>query len=755
MATLKKFSAWLISAVMLLTNLCFSEINTAGAYSENISVYGQDDGAILYDADTEELFVSRTMQEIADEYSAALYAIESYDNSDNSTWYSSVPSFGGYYDPGMITTDTHEAMIAMTNFYRWLIGVQPVTGNMEDTPALQACALIRNYDFNHFVRDEYKPADMPDELWAYGAEVNHSILASGYTPQGSITGWMNEGYLIESDTWESIGHRATLTKMSLSQIAFGHCGNITAGVGVKYKNDRVLPFTSFPSPGYMPSDLLNPLLSAWSIELNPDVLYLDDTYDAQVTITNLNTGETFTRSADEETLILSFGCITFKQPDDFGENGYTDSYKVELTGIYDYDTDEPAKISYTVKFFSLNDCRQTAVTSVDTCMKYMIGPDMMNGIGLDIIAAILPDEVSVLADNGQLFTAPVNNEWIVDTANNCFVNSASVSNLPSRVSDPNGLLQYITIPFEEKTGMTAEYDTLDIVPSVVDAGGRVSIAAYRTSISTDTVHIFKLIDNPDGSQSSKLIFDSNDHPTGDSSVTEGFTIESASAEDNGRYMSVYFNKAWLEDRHLISVYVSNYVSQLTVNGAETTTTESTTTTTETTTESTTTTTETTTESTTTTTQTTTESTTTTTQTTTESTTTTTETTTESTATTTETTTESTATTTETTTESTATTTETTTESTATTTETTVSIYQPITSSNNTTVDDILLGDINLDGEVSILDIVKFSKYNTSIVNLNETQRHAADCNCDSKIDFNDLIILMRYVIRLTEDYEIK
>jgi hypothetical protein len=287
--------------------------------------------------------------------------------------------------------------------------------------------------------------------------------------------------------------------------------------------------------------------------------------------------------------------------------------------------------------------------------------------------------------------------------------------------------------------MTAEYDTLDIVPSVVDAGGRVNIAAYRTSISTDTVHIFKLIDNPDGSQSSELIFDSNDHLTGDGSVTEGFTIESASAEDNGSYMSVYFNNAWLNDRQLISVYVSNYVSRLTVNGGETTTT----------TESTTTTTETTTESTTTTTETSTESTTTTTETSTESTTTTTETSTESTTTTTETSTESTTTTTETSTESTTTTTETSTSIPSITTTTLTS--QTTNSSTDIDVNDVLLGDINLDGVVSILDIIKFTKYSTSIVNFNETQRHAADCNCDNNINFDDLIILVRYITVLAAE----
>ena len=710
MNAIKKITVWLVVSVMLITNICFSEA---------VVVYGEEE-AILYDADTEEIFSSRTMQEVADKYSEAIYGIEEYDNEDNNTWYSEVPSFGGSYNAGMIKETTHEAMISMVNFYRWLIGVNDLEGNMESTPDLQACALVRNYDYNHVVKDEFKPADMPYDLWEYGANVEHTILANGFTPQGAVTGWMNEGYLIESDTWESIGHRATLTKMSLSQMAFGYSGNIAAGVGVKYRNDRTLPFTAFPTPGFMPSDLLNPLVSAWSIELNPDILYLDDTYDAVVTITNMRTGEQFVRTAYDETLILSYSCITFKQPEDYSEDGYKDSYKVELTGVYDYYTDEPAKLSYTVNFFNLDDCRQTIVTSVDTCMKYMIGPDMMNAAGLECIAAILPSEVSVLADNGQLFSAPVDSPWIVDEVNKCFVNSASVSNLPSRVSDPDGFMKEITIPFEEKTGMTAEYDTLDIVPSVVDAGGKVSIAAYRTSISTDTVYIYKLIDLPNGTQTCEKVFDSQDHPTGDSSVTEGFTIDSASAEDDGRYMSVYFNKSWLDERYPVSVYVSNAVSCLTVKGADTTTTESATTTSTTTTETTTTTTETTTSTTTT-----------------ETTTTTTETTTSIT------TTETTTTTTETTTST------TTTETTTTTTETTT--IPPMTTYTSAEMSCFMIGDIDVDGDVTLLDLVKFSKYNTEIVELNATQMKAADCTLDGIVDYNDLILLMRYLVGLVDE----
>ena len=63
----------------------------------------------------------------------------------------------------------------------------------------------------------------------------------------------------------------------------------------------------------------------------------------------------------------------------------------------------------------------------------------------------------------------------------------------------------------------------------------------------------------------------------------------------------------------------------------------------------------------------------------------------------------------------------------------------------------MIGDIDVDGDVTLLDLVKFSKYNTEIVELNATQMKAADCTLDGIVDYNDLILLMRYLVGLVDE----
>ncbi|MGN0591675.1 MAG: dockerin type I domain-containing protein [Ruminococcus sp.] len=547
-----------------LTAIVFMMLQMITLLIKGISVGAAD--TVVYDAQEIPAFADRTIQEVSDQYSAALYAGESYVNYDSSTWYVREPSFEAPYDAGEITQDTHTTMVAMTDFFRWLMGNRPLLKESQHSEQLQAGALVRNYHFSHSVDASYKPGDMSDTLWQYGADCEHNILAGGYTPQGSIGGWMNEGYSVEYESWGTIGHRAMMMDMYLSDIQYGFSGTVAIGDTVSRENQPNAPFAAYPAPGYMPSSLVNPTTCAWSVQLDRDVMEVDDVYDVTVTITNLNTGETWTRIADDETLMSSYGCLAFVQPMDYGSGGYTDSYEVVLDGLLDAATGAAAEIRYTVKFFDITEYAMSRVDEVNFRMEYGIGPKMMNEADLKKIAAILPREIPVHAENDHIFYVPVTGDWQVDLQNSCFVNSGDVSALPERIQDYEGMLQRITIPFVQKTGYTAEYDTLDIIPSQVDSGSRVSLSVYRTNISTDTVHIFKLRQKADGSYTAVKTFDSADYEDGSEEVQEGYVIESACAADGGEYLSVYFNQSWIDGGYTVSVFVSNMVSTLKVKG---------------------------------------------------------------------------------------------------------------------------------------------------------------------------------------------
>lgn len=586
MSKSRKIKSQLIAAVMLITSMCNlmgSSVSAEEASMESTEIYTDwGENVTLFNADNYEIFNSRTMQDIANKYSEALYAAEGYKDSDPSTWYSEMPSFEYPYDPGMINEDTRETIMAMTNFYRWLMGLNPVAENTEKLEQLQTGAMIRNFDYNHFVRDEFKPEDMSAELWETGAKDGNNLLNNS-TPQKAPTSWMNEGckifdidpdtgVLMETEHITTIAHRSLLTAINLEEITYAHCGNVTSGFTKKDTGGTIfnesIPFVAYPCPGYMPSSLVDPQVCAWSFELNPNDLYIkdDDTSEIEISITNLRTFETIT----EPLLYRHASCLVFKQPTDYslegfgGTYGYVDSYKVEIEGLYASKTDLPAKISYTVNFFDMDDCRHTRVVSTETFRKYSIPGDMMNDEGFKYISSILPDEISVRADNGRYYSVPIKSRWSVDMERNCFVTSAEAYRLPSHVSDPGALMNEIVIPFEETNPSLAPYEWLQIdnsVNAVTTTGNDVLFHGQTCNVDIDTMEIFRLVDLPDDSCVSIKMFKTNEVEGGDASIT----LESAKPGDSGKYISVFYNQYYIDTFNVTKCFISNSLAELTVN----------------------------------------------------------------------------------------------------------------------------------------------------------------------------------------------
>ncbi len=56
------------------------------------------------------------------------------------------------------------------------------------------------------------------------------------------------------------------------------------------------------------------------------------------------------------------------------------------------------------------------------------------------------------------------------------------------------------------------------------------------------------------------------------------------------------------------------------------------------------------------------------------------------------------------------------------------------------------GDINLDGKLSLLDLVYLNRINAGVIKPNEEQLKYADCCADGKIDMNDASALLKYLV---------
>lgn len=521
-------------------------------FSDGVGELFSSGDTIVYDADEMEPFKSRTLKEVADEYAKARYAGATYSNSDSSTWYQEPCSTSAPYAAGVLTQDTHTAMTAMTNFYRWLSGLNSLKNSSTHSDSLQVQALVRNFEFSHWVSDSSKPADMSDEMWNAGAPCRHNILARGYTPQGAITGWMNEGYSLRSQSWDTTGHRYALIEASLSDVQYGFSGGIAIGAGVASGNTSDLPFSAFPAPGYMPSRLVSPSSSAWSVRINKNTLKIADSTKVTAVITNLNTGNSYECTKENGKLRVSGVEIDMVQPSDYSGSRYTDSYRVQITGLQDAATGSEAQISYTTRFADITEEMPSYVTRVTAdAREYVIYKTMDNIESIKKVAAILPKQVWATAESGKKIRVSVKGEWEINEADKCFVNSADPSGLPENITDKNHLLDEVKVPYKISDDYYDSYNTLYISPQKVKEGENIELGVYRTNISTDTSQIYKLTAKEDGTYSAVKKYDSSESPEFDKeasdasvySATHIYKKSGVTLDDAGEYISVYYSSS--------------------------------------------------------------------------------------------------------------------------------------------------------------------------------------------------------------------
>lgn len=521
-------------------------------FSDGVGELFSSGDTIVYNADEMEPFKSRTLKEVADEYAKARYAGATYSNSDSSTWYQEPCSTSAPYAAGVLTQDTHTAMTAMTNFYRWLSGLNSLKNSSTHSDSLQVQALVRNFEFSHWVSDSSKPADMSDEMWNAGAPCRHNILARGYTPQGAITGWMNEGYSLRSQSWDTTGHRYALIEASLSDVQYGFSGGIAIGAGVASGNTSDLPFSAFPAPGYMPSRLVSPSSSAWSVRINKNTLKIADSTKVTAVITNLNTGNSYECTKENGKLRVSGVEIDMVQPSDYSGSRYTDSYRVQITGLQDAATGSEAQISYTTRFADITEEMPSYVTSVTAdAREYVIYKTMDNIESIKKVAAILPKQVWATAESGKKIRVSVKGEWEINEADKCFVNSADPSGLPENITDKNHLLDEVKVPYKISDDYYDSYNTLYISPQKVKEGENIELGVYRTNISTDTSQIYKLTAKEDGTYSAVKRYDSSESPEFDKeasdasvySATHIYKKSGVTLDDAGEYISVYYSSS--------------------------------------------------------------------------------------------------------------------------------------------------------------------------------------------------------------------
>lgn len=527
---MKTRSANRLGALVLSLLLCLAL--AAPAFAADPAVYTSD-----------ALTASRTRREIAQRYADALAAGGSYVDGSAATYYTDPASTSAPYAQGVLSPDTHAAMTAMTNYYRWLVGAPELQAVSVGSESLQKGALVRHFDFNHIVSAANKPADMDDALWNEGAAARHNILALGYTPRGAIRGWLNEGYSLTSGKWDTIGHRMALLSADISDVQFGYAGDCAIGVIEARSNAPALPFTAFPAPGDMPLGDVNARASAWTTELNPAVLSCGSGGSVVVTVTNLTTGESYD-CTQANGLLHPGPTLSFVQPTPANGTSYAEdeSYRVTITGLTDVASGGSAAVDYTVTFFDVRSYMDAVVTSC-TPVNYSnmyITNRMDNDAMLRRLALVLPQEIVVQTSVGRSFTLPVSSAWVPDAENSCWRTTADASLLPDFVSDPDGVLQNVTLTwaYPRVPSYTGQLTAVGAKGSA-GASGSITLARYMTNLEFAELYQFT---QTDGAENAVLRFDSNSPNHSRNSNRSVFTMEPWRVSDSGDWLGVYYSE---------------------------------------------------------------------------------------------------------------------------------------------------------------------------------------------------------------------
>ena len=527
--------------------IIFSIFCTAIVFLATVTYLGvRADGLNTYNANEWPEFKDRTREDIAQKLYELGASAPTYVIGDESTYYEVTPSLEGEGTGGRLTQDAHNAMTGMTNYYRWLVGVSPLTRTSQHSDALQAGALIRpNSNYGHVLDDIPKPDNVPQALWDLGSTASHNILSWGASPSDSITNWLNEGQYSNDDGLSTIGHRHTLLTPTVSAMDFGYANTTAIGNPTRDTTQERTPFTAFPAPGYMPTNAISYMESAWSIEVDPDVLAYDDINDVVITVTDLNTGESYECTNENGLLneyaviMVSYKAIAFSHPD-LGDRYYYeagDKFQVEVTGFKEKSTGEPKTLTYTTEFFDMEDYMISDIDYVNVPAIYdvYIRESMNNSETLKEIAKLLPKELDVMAESTKHVTISTKGDWKVDEEKKVFYVAGDETDLPDNIKDPEGKLDRIEIPYSvDDRGGTLSFN--DDNP-VLGQSGRFEMGVLSSSPSSSlNYELYQVVNG-----TPTLRFDQSDEETTTGAYRIYFNFDSLTKEDEGTYIGIYYN----------------------------------------------------------------------------------------------------------------------------------------------------------------------------------------------------------------------
>lgn len=475
-----------------------------------------------------EPFKGRTKEEVTEKYDIAKK--DEYYNRGNNDYYEIIPSLVAPYDGGKLKTEVHQAMTDLTNFYRWLAGVNPYENISSHDQNLQNFAVIETLYFNatgslnHYPGSSNlwsKPNDMSDEFWQ-SAFAPNNIIAYGSSPQAAIEQWFEEGYNQRQNAFNTTGHRDMLLSYQTTGMTFAYTDRMAIGrqLGGGTMN---LPCTAYPAPGPYPNISLNPEETAWSIELNDQQLSYDNINDITIKVTNLTTNESYECTAKNNKLTtVSYGYgFAFAQPK-VNTDTYVDSYKIEILGLKDLNKNDKI-VTYQTDLFDPATMLSSNVVKVDYAWT-KVHDSLWNENSVDEndIFGVMPTEITFETDNGRKELLEVGWQYKSSGLGEKWMNVTWYF-LPENVNDPQNLIGDFEVCFDRIRNTDSDKNLRYMVTE--NETLTMKVTPYE-NWPIDEYNWYKSQDNGD-----PILIAQTSKPT--------FTIENVTKEDAGKYFVIY------------------------------------------------------------------------------------------------------------------------------------------------------------------------------------------------------------------------
>ncbi len=345
----RMISVTLAAAMMLPVMSCTASVTSVAAEPTVINL----NQSSVYTRTQEEI-TSRFKEALPKDSTAPLYSYEGTNTNGN-------------YTASVLTDETKQNVLSLSNYYRWLGGYSGFSLNTNSNIwdyAAKGSVLLSVSNFSH---TPDKPADMNDSFFNDATKgTSSSSIARANGAQGQDALLYTLRLWLDDDGYDIPGHRDTFFTRNGYLLAYGMFsdpGGMVSScqtVGYDYDpnpsgksrrgNDEAA--YAWPAPGAFPADDLS-VKAPWTITFNTDKLKYSKLSDLTVTIKDNDTGKTESRNSSSGLYDTTYWgrTISFEHPT-ISENNYLGkSYTVTVNGLKDsFGTD--ASLTYDIDFFS-------------------------------------------------------------------------------------------------------------------------------------------------------------------------------------------------------------------------------------------------------------------------------------------------------------------------------------------------------------------------------------------------------------------